>query len=60
MLWRMLAVACRYGRAGLLDALDMPIRSLALFNEAVGDLIEAENKTSPEQRMYDSRIEGGG
>ncbi len=59
-IWGALALACRYGRAGLHDALDLPIRSLLLFNEAVGDLIKNENKRSPEDSLMDYSVEGGG
>lgn len=56
----MVATACRYGRAGLVDALNMPVRDLAMFNEAVFDLIAIENKKSPGSSITESAMEGGG
>ncbi len=43
-IWKRLAYATRYGKAGLLDAASMCADSLQSFLEAVSDIVEEENK----------------
>lgn len=59
-IWKTVAVACRYGRAGMQDALQTPLRDLIMFNQAISELVAAENKGSPDRALYDNTIEGGG
>lgn len=44
LLWKRVAFATRYGRAGLEEALSMPQGALQSFLEAVGRIVEEENK----------------
>lgn len=44
LIWKRVAYATRYGRAGLHEALTLDQESLQGFLDAVGDLVEQENR----------------
>ena len=43
---RLCAYACRYGRAGLKDCLEMEARDLLAFNIQVNKIVEGENEAN--------------
>lgn len=44
--WRRVAYATRYGKAGLNEALSMPQEDLAWFCQAVGEIVDEENRAA--------------